>query len=497
MSVGRPMVVVSLPARSLEATRRQIDEAGIAGADMAEVRLDRWSPAERPRVGQLFPASLPLIATLRSRAEGGEGPDAAEDRAATLLTAAREPFAFVDLESGRDRRLEDPVRELGPRVVRSAHLVPETPPMELRARVVEGGPPNGLLKIVLPASLSRAVHELLPLFEGTPAPHPVFLTTGPSGPLWRAWTGRLGIPWVFAALAEEGGAGSVEPSQIPADRLETFLSAPDAPIFAVVGHPVAHSRSPAIHHGWMRRGGHAGLYVPLDLDSPGEFRVAIEALPSRGLLGFNVTHPYKRLAYECAGERSADALATGVANCLTFLEGRVVADNTDLGAVQRRLEELRDQGLWSGSSLTILGGGGAARATLVAAQRLGATATVYARRASEVEALATEYEAEAGDPHSPSPAGLVVHATDVGRAGRGPLELPLRPLLAPGSYLLDWVYDPEVPVLSQIARDQGASYEDGRRLLVYQAAASFRTWWGAAPDDASIAEALQRAGCAA
>ncbi|HXQ48632.1 MAG TPA: type I 3-dehydroquinate dehydratase [Thermoplasmata archaeon] len=496
MSEIRTELVVSLPARTVEDTRLQADEARIAGADLAEVRLDRWSPRERRHVAQLFPSSLPLIATLRSRAEGGEGPDDPAAREEVLITAAAEPFAFVDLESSRDRRLEGPVGDLGRKVVRSSHLTALASTHEVGERLGEGAPSHGVLKVVLPASFARAVRDLLPLLEAAPDPRPVLLTTGPSGSLWRAWAARLRVPWVYVSLPTDSSTGTVEPSQIPVDRLETFLAAPDAPIFAVVGHPVAHSQSPTIHHGWMRRAGRAGLYVLLDIASSEEFRLAMEALPPRGVLGLNVTHPWKRLAYECAANRSADALATGAANCLTFRDGRVEADNTDLGAVQRRLGELKEKCLWDGRALTVLGGGGAARATLAAAQRIRARATVLTRRPAEAESLASEFEALAGHALDPTPADLVVHATDVGRAGGGPLEFPLRSLLSDRSYVLDWVYSPEIPTISESARGAGATYEDGRRLLVYQAAATYGQWWGETPDAESIEEAVREVTCA-
>jgi len=497
MSEGRTKVVVSLPARTLAEARREADDARVAGADIAEIRLDRWPPRERRRVAQLFPTSLPLIATFRSRAEGGEGSDDPGEREAALLAAGAEPFAFVDLESARDRRLEHPLGELGRGIIRSTHLPATATTHEVCDRIGEGTPPNGFLKVVLPSTFSRAVRELLPLIESAPDPRPVFLTTGPSGTLWRAWASRLRIPWVYASLPGAAMEASVEASQIPVDRLEPFLAAADSPIFAVVGHPVAHSRSPAIHHAWMRRAGHAGLYVPLDIASPDEFRLAIEALPPRGILGLNVTHPWKRLAFECAASRSTDALATGSANCLTFRDGRVEAENTDLGAIQRRLGELKEEGRWDGKALTVLGGGGAARATLAAAQRLAACSTIMTRRPAEAEALAAEFDARAGDPLQPLPADLVVHATDVGRAGRGPLDLPLGSLLSSRTHVLDWVYAPEIATVPETARAAGATYEDGLRLLVYQAAASYREWWGEAPDAESQQEALKEAECAA
>ncbi len=497
MSAFQPRIVVSLPARTVRDARHEVEAARAAGAHLAEVRFDRWLPSERERAAELFPSPLPLVATLRSREEGGEGPDEPAARKEILTALSSNPFAYLDLEGARDRSLEGTLGAHAPRFVRSCHLPESVSEHDLEVRLREAAPSEGLVKVVLPATFSRVVRELLPRWEDSLSPRPVLLTTGPSGSVWRAWSGSLGVPWVFASLPEESGSGSVEPSQIPADRLATYFAAPEAPLFAVIGHPVAHSWSPAIHHRWMRRTGRNGLYVTLDLANPDEVRLAVEILPTRSVRGVNVTHPWKRLAFEAAGGRSADALATGVANCLTFRDGRVEADNTDLGAVRRRLEELKESGRWDGTNLTILGGGGAARATLAAAREIGGAATILTRRRSESDALASEFDAKAGDPATPAPSSLVVHATDFGRPDSGELELPIRAVLAPRGYLLDWVYAPAVATLSQIAREVGAGYEDGRRLLVYQAAASFLQWWGEAPDAKTVEDTLREVGCAA
>ncbi|MCI4372497.1 MAG: type I 3-dehydroquinate dehydratase [Thermoplasmata archaeon] len=496
MSAPRPAIVVSLPARNVAAARRQIEEARTGGADFAEIRLDLWPSEAHGGMAGLFPSPLPLLATLRSRAEGGEGPDDDSARARILRLAFAEPFSYVDLELARDRRLEGEAESLGRSVVRSAHLPSQIAETELALRVREGPPKHGIVKLVVPATFSRAVRELVPLIGGPAGSRPVLLTTGASGPVWRAWSRILGLPWVFAALPEASREGSVEPAQIPVDRLARFLAHPDGPVFAVVGHPVAHSRSPTIHHVWMTRGGHGGLYVTLDLDSPEEFRLAIEVLPSRGFRGLNVTHPWKRLAYECAGSRSAEVLETGVANCLTFQDGRIEADNTDLRAMLRRLIELKELGRWDGGTLTVLGGGGAARSTLAAAVRVGCQATVLTRRRSDAVALAAEFGVRAGNPRDPVPASLIVQATDVGRKAGESLDLPLQSLLSPESLLMDWVYDAQSTVIADAAREAGATYEDGSRLLVYQAAESYQRWWGESPDAASVEACIQEVRCA-
>ncbi|MCI4365684.1 MAG: type I 3-dehydroquinate dehydratase, partial [Thermoplasmata archaeon] len=298
----RPLLVVSLPAQSVVDARREIEWARDGGADLAEVRFDRWTAEEQARVSGLFPSTLPLVATFRSRAEGGDAPDDPVARERVIGRLAQLPFAYLDLEWARDRRLESPTRSAGPRVIRSSHLGEGTPSDTIVQLLESGAPADGILKVVVVATVAEAIQHLLPLAERGTTPRAVLLTTGPSGPLFRAWARRLRLPWVYASLPEQPGrpyAPPVEPTQIPVDRLQPYLAVEDAPMFALLGHPVTHSRSPAIHHRWMARQGRVGLYTVLDVGSAEEFQLALQELPRRGVRGVNVTHPWKGLAFRC------------------------------------------------------------------------------------------------------------------------------------------------------------------------------------------------------
>jgi shikimate dehydrogenase/3-dehydroquinate dehydratase type I len=496
MTEAKPVLIVSLPARGLVAARREIEIARAAGADLAEIRLDRWPAAERARVRELFPSPLPLVGTLRSRAEGGEGPDEPEERARALRDATEAPFAYIDLEAARDLPGESLSLE-DRRTVLSSHLSEGTPWSEVVRQIARPARGSGVRKVVVFATLAECVDGLLPHVASLRPPRPVVLTTGPSGSLWRVWAVGLGIPWVFTALPESEAVEPVEPAQIPIDQMVQYRATPGAPIFAVVGHPISHSKSPALHNGWMRADARPGIYVRLDIVSESEFRRALAVLPERGVRGINVTHPWKQVAYSTADERTDDARAAGTANCLSFTSGRSSAENTDLGAMRRRLDELVREGRWDGTELAVLGGGGAARATLAAARARGARATVFARDPRGTSELLADFGARDGGATSPARFGLVVHATDVGRVPGRSLEVPLRELLGPRSFVLDWVYDPPDRTIARTALASGASYEDGRRLLIYQAAESYRTWWGTPPAPIGVEAALREAGCGA
>ena len=177
------------------------------------------------------------------------------------------------------------------------------------------------------------------------------------------------------------------------------------------------------------------------------------------------------------------AEAAGCANTLTFEPDTISAENTDVAAVRRRLSELKATERWDGSPVVVLGGGGSARAALAAVSSLDSTSIVLARRREVADGLAREYGGLSGVGTSLLPASLVIHATPAGREDCPTLELPWMSVVGPGTHVLDFVYQPVHPILRTRAATKGASYEDGSRLLVYQAAESYATWWGAAPSE--------------
>lgn len=483
-----PRLCVTLPARTLAGAVRGIAAARQDGADLVELRLDRWPAEERRRLAELFPAALPLVATYRSIAEGGEGSADPEERARLLVELRALPFERIDREVARDA---PPGPDDAPRSIGSRHLAAPVhwssfPEMALRGRVAEE-----LRKTVAPATVSEFLRDVLPLpWEGGGG---IVHTQGPSGPLSRLWPERLGTPWVFCAPgpSDPSSGEPVDPSQPPVDRLASTLRAsPPGPFFALLGHPVHHSLSPRLHHTWLRDGQRRGLYVALDVETEREFRDLLDRLPQGGFRGVNVTHPWKELALTVSPRAEPGATEAGAANCLTWDGGSWTAALTDLEAVERRLLELRREGSWDGNELALLGSGGAARATLVASRRLGASVKLWTRRPEAFEALARRFPTTVRPP-SRGGCGLAVQATPVGRKNAGELDPAALELLRSALYCLDFVYAPDAPIVGEAVESGGGTYEDGTRLLRYQAEESFRRWWGARPDGAGAPEALE------
>ncbi len=488
----RPLIIVSLPGRTIDELRAQAVTAARLGADAAEIRFDRLDNADLSTFSALFPTPLPLVATLRSRSEGGAGPDTVGDRSAWREAVRGLPFAWIDLEIGRDP-IPAGTYASGPRPIASRHLLPGDPLAGIGELLDTAAPPGGFVKIVAPASVRDALEVVLPAtLAHPPKGDRCVMTTGASGPLVRAWAASLGSCAVYCSLDLPASPGTVEPAQIPVARFRRWADGPpSAPLFAVVGSPIAHSLSPALHSLWMAEEGHDGLYITIDIPEGKELTDAVAVLGRRGVRGMSVTHPLKDAAFGLATQRTPAADQVGCANTLTLQGSDVIADNTDLAAVQTRMAELRSSYPGILRHVLIVGTGGAARAALGAARNLGIRPELLGRDPRRAADLAARFGADVAPHPSPGAATLVVQATTVGRSGSSAFEVPLDEWIDSRTHLLDFVYAPDHPTVSDLAHLHAGRYEDGRRLLAYAAAASYGDWWGSPPSPGLIEQALR------
>ncbi|MPZ72771.1 MAG: shikimate dehydrogenase [Nitriliruptorales bacterium] len=250
-------------------------------------------------------------------------------------------------------------------------------------------------------------------------------------------------------------------------------------VVALLGHPVAHSASPAMHNAAFASEGVDAVYVALDV-APDRLDDAVAGLDALGFLGANVTVPHKEGVYRLVGTRTPAAEACGAVNTLFRRDGLLVADNTDIEGLELVLR--RDVDLGDGDSVVLFGAGGAARAAAVALGRMHATVEVAARRADaadDVAALAAEHGATI---QAVEHARLVINATPLGLYGE---PLPGRFMqLGTDQVALDLVYGPADTPFLAAARAAGARGFDGTGMLVAQAAAAFERWTGLpAPQD--------------
>ncbi|MBU6440769.1 MAG: shikimate dehydrogenase [Betaproteobacteria bacterium] len=265
-----------------------------------------------------------------------------------------------------------------------------------------------------------------------------------------------------------------------------MMSAPD--LYAVLGNPVQHSRSPRIHELFAAQSGQRLRYerrlVPL-----GGFEPALAALRAEGGAGCNVTVPFKFDAARAASRLSPRAELAGAANTLGWDEdGRLWGDNTDgVGLVRdlARLLQRPPQAALRGLDLLLLGAGGAASGVLGALLEAGARSVEVWNRSPERAQQLVWRHAEAAAAQgcelraSEAPRrghALVIHATAGSLGG----ELPQLPdgVLHAGALAYDMMYGARPTPFVLLAREAGAQGHDGLGMLVEQAAESFWLWRG-------------------
>lgn len=262
--------------------------------------------------------------------------------------------------------------------------------------------------------------------------------------------------------------------------------------YAVIGHPVAHSRSPWIHAEFARQTGQAIDYGRIEPPLDG-FERAVDEFRAAGGRGANVTLPFKERAYAyCRGSVSERARAVGVVNTLRFEGTAVSGDNTDGVGLLRDLTGNLGCVI-EGRRVLLMGAGGAAQGVLppLLAARPGRL-VVANRTAARADVLARRYGATAGGGFEAlrgESFDLLVNATSAGLSGDAP---PLAAsAFAPGALAYDMVYGRDTPFLA-LARAAGAATHDGSGMLVEQAAESFFVWRGVRPDTAPVLAALRR-----
>jgi len=269
--------------------------------------------------------------------------------------------------------------------------------------------------------------------------------------------------------------------------------------YAVIGNPVAHSKSPRIHAEFARQTRQDIVYVRLAAPKRG-FRQELDRFIAHGGRGLNVTVPFKQEAAAACKRVSERANFAQAVNTLTVTEGTIVGDNTDGAGLLRDLEQnLRVE--LHGRRVLLLGAGGAARGIMMPLIARGVRAIVVANRdvgrARSLEerfGLFGSVRARSYDELAGAQYELVINATSASLQGLVP---PVPPsVFAPGCVAYDMVYAAggRTPFLDLAAECGALVTSDGLGMLVEQAAESFFIWRGVRPQTAPVLELLRTAG---
>lgn len=264
----------------------------------------------------------------------------------------------------------------------------------------------------------------------------------------------------------------------------------------ILGWPLEHTLSPAIHNAAFRSLGIDWVYLSWPV-APEDLGAAVGGLRALGAEGANVTMPHKEAVIAHLDDVSGDARRIGAVNTIQRVGGSLVGHNTDVDGFRSFL--IDDVGVdVEGKSALVLGAGGAARAVVCALDDLGAARIVIAARRQEqgtaIVPLAVHQHAEVVDwpavDEVASTVDVVVNATPLGMAGEAVLDgVQWRE----GQVVCDLVYRPPTTPLMERARAEGAEARGGLGMLIHQAALSFRIWTGADPSLAAMSAAAVRA----
>jgi shikimate dehydrogenase len=261
----------------------------------------------------------------------------------------------------------------------------------------------------------------------------------------------------------------------------------------LIGWPAAHSRSPLIHHHWLRTLGIEGGYN-IEAVPPEGFAEFVLHLSTHGFVGANVTLPHKERALALT-KPDARARAVGAANTLWYEGGELCSTNTDIEGFINNLDACAP-GWDTIEDVLVLGAGGSSRAVVFGLIERGISCVHLANRTAErAGVLADQFGAnvhpvawEAIDSLLPR-AGLLVNTTSLGMHGQPALELDAS-LLPSHAVVADLVYVPlETPLLSA-ARARGLRTADGLGMLLHQAVRGFELWFGQRPEVTSELRAL-------
>ncbi len=445
-----------------------------------ETRLDYL---EEPGLPRLPSSSTQFIATCRPLREGGRFAGGESRRIDTLRMAAASGFQWVDVEHDVD---EVPNFPDGVKVVRSLHRFDGFPDSLEASFARLAGMPGDLVKLAVAVAGTRQLTTLLAFMERLPdSVARVVIGMGPLGQPSRYLGALLGNQWTYVAEPRDA---SVAPGQFDLDRARACLATAreGVEIYGVLGRPVGHSLSPALHNRLFREMRLSKVYFPFELD---DLRPWFDYVAASRLLfsGFSVTIPFKRDAVRFA--ESVDSPVDAI-NTLRRTATGWAAFNTDWEGFLKPLQG-RCPGS-AGGTAVVLGCGGVARTVVSALMGRGWDVTVTARNPAKLARFAQDLACRQHPWGKRIHGQLLVNTTPVGQypdVGRSPVDEQDLSF----EVVYDLVYHPRETLLLRQAKRRGARTISGLEMFLEQAALQFKTWTGGEPDRELMALLLEEA----
>jgi 3-dehydroquinate dehydratase/shikimate dehydrogenase len=467
--MSRPKVVETVTASTMAELRRRRD--AVTDADLIELRLD--SVADPDVAAALDGRQKPAIVTCRPAWEGGGFKGSEEERHRILEDALARGAEFVDLEWRA--RFDDLIAQTsGRHIVLSSHDY-QSIPADL-ADLVRAMRGTGAEVIKVAAKANR-LSDCVPFLDlgraSRPGANLALIAMGDFGLPSRVLASRFESVWTYTGTI--GSVGQVSrPALIEDYRFRSITETTD--VYGLVGSPIGHSVSPAMHNAAFKSARIDAVYLPLPAVDADDFISFARAI---GLKGASVTIPFKVTLFDCVDEGDAVARRIGAINTIRMSNGRWLGGNTDASGFLAPLK-VRAVAL-DGMRVAILGAGGSARAVAIALASTGAVISVHARRRSSAEAVAMMVSGRVGGwPPERGSWDLLVNCTSVGMRPNLD-ESPVSADALTGQLVYDLVYNPPTTRLVREASRAGLQTIGGLDMLIAQAQEQFQWWTGSRP----------------
>jgi 3-dehydroquinate dehydratase/shikimate dehydrogenase len=496
MASGGERICVVIGRTRHKMVQAEIKEAARRGAHLIELRLDFIAKApDFKRILDVQPC--PMVATVRRPEDGGRWGGTEADRRMLLRQSIVAGFDWVDLETdiadaiARFRKVK--------RII-SYHNLQETPEdlEKIYARMCDQDP--DVVKIAVAAQRPSDNLRVLKLLDKPPKPTVAFCL-GDMGFPSRILGAKLGAPFTYAAFNKERTIALGVPSFDEMKRVYRYsqLNA-DTDFYGVIGDPVAHSLSPAIHNAAFRELKMNAVYLPFRVPR-GDLQAFLQRFDRFQIKGYSVTIPHKEQALVSSRYQDAAASLVGSANTLVRGEDGFTAYNTDYQAFRdslmvalTQLDPAGTPGV-DGKSVLVLGAGGVARSVAQALHRDGALVTIANRTEERAQQLAVEigcrfvpWEGRHG-----VQCAILVNCTPVGMHPNVEDTPVTQQFLSHEMVVFDTVYSPENTLLVKQARESGCVAVTGVDMFVRQAEMQFRLFTGQEPPPELMRDAVKRA----
>jgi 3-dehydroquinate dehydratase/shikimate dehydrogenase len=498
------MVKICVPVcvRRVEELSGAVDLAASVG-NLVELRMDYFDDpltalSELPQIIERTKSQL--IVTMRPAEQGGAGRHTSEARRSFWFRAKELPKVWFDLEFD----LLTASNELSidtTRLICSHHDFKSVPDNldELYSRM--SATLANSIKIAVQANDATDCLQIFRLLNRarTDGRDLIAIAMGAAGIMTRILGPSLGSFLTYGSVDDENATA---PGQLTARDLRELYRVDQinsrTEIFGIMGQPVSHSLSPAIHNAAFAAANTNAVYVPMEVQDAKSFMRRMAHPKTRELdwklRGLSVTAPHKSTVIQYLDEIDPTAKEIGAVNTIVAKDNQLFGYNTDAEAfispMRARLGDLRD------ARCAVIGSGGAARAVLWALRKAGAEATLVARNRERANDLAQRFKAAcpARRPETFSAFDVVINATPMGTRGPTIAETPVTAEQLRGVRMAyDLVYNPSDTRFLREARAAGCKTLGGIEMLLAQGVEQFKLWTGCEPDQTAMRAAAASA----